>query len=416
MLPPTILISSRLLLAIDALLCIGIVFFTQYTEIDWKAYMQQVEGFLNGEFVYTNLSGDTGPLVYPAGFLYVYSGLYYLTERGRNILLAQGYFIVIYLFMVAFILRIYNSCKVPFWLCFALILSKRIHSIFMLRMFNDCISMFFLYVAITLFINRRWSFGSIIFSLAVSVKMNIFLFAPGLLTIYLTQLGVLGTIFQLFICALVQLALGGIFLVTDYQAYISKAFELSRVFDYRWTVNFKFLPVDIFVSPLFGHVLLVVMIICWIIVAKKRWIPRLKRILDYDNPTITADEQCSAIVQTLFESNIIGFVFCRSMHYQFYVWVFHQVPLVVDKSLDRRIPLIVKLVILVTLEMAFNIYPATPLSSALLYVCALLPLLCGILICSDVYTIDRIIEQRVKEIQTRRTAEQVIGEKRLKKQ
>lgn len=43
------------------------------TEIDWVAYMQEVEGFLDGERNYRNLRGDTGPLVYPAGFIYVYS-------------------------------------------------------------------------------------------------------------------------------------------------------------------------------------------------------------------------------------------------------------------------------------------------------------------------------------------------------
>jgi len=33
------------------------------TEIDWIAYMQEVSGFLNGEFDYLKLKGDTGPLV-----------------------------------------------------------------------------------------------------------------------------------------------------------------------------------------------------------------------------------------------------------------------------------------------------------------------------------------------------------------
>jgi alpha-1,3-mannosyltransferase len=33
------------------------------TEIDWKAYMQEVEGFLTGERDYRKLKGDTGPLV-----------------------------------------------------------------------------------------------------------------------------------------------------------------------------------------------------------------------------------------------------------------------------------------------------------------------------------------------------------------
>ena len=34
------------------------------TEIDWEAYMQEVEGFLNGTYDYTKLEGATGPLVY----------------------------------------------------------------------------------------------------------------------------------------------------------------------------------------------------------------------------------------------------------------------------------------------------------------------------------------------------------------
>lgn len=35
--------------------------------------------FLNGERDYGNIEGDTGPLVYPAGFLYVYSAIQYIT-------------------------------------------------------------------------------------------------------------------------------------------------------------------------------------------------------------------------------------------------------------------------------------------------------------------------------------------------
>ena len=34
------------------------------TEIDWRAYMQEVEGVINGTYDYTKLGGDTGPLVY----------------------------------------------------------------------------------------------------------------------------------------------------------------------------------------------------------------------------------------------------------------------------------------------------------------------------------------------------------------
>lgn len=43
------------------------------TEIDWKAYMDECSGFLNGTTDYMLLKGDTGPLVYPAGYLMVHS-------------------------------------------------------------------------------------------------------------------------------------------------------------------------------------------------------------------------------------------------------------------------------------------------------------------------------------------------------
>lgn len=47
--------------------------------------MQEVEGFLSGERNYMHLEGDTGPLVYPAGFVYVFVALRSLTDEGLNI-------------------------------------------------------------------------------------------------------------------------------------------------------------------------------------------------------------------------------------------------------------------------------------------------------------------------------------------
>ncbi|KAF3339389.1 Dol-P-Man:Man(5)GlcNAc(2)-PP-Dol [Carex littledalei] len=38
-----------------------------------------VDGFLSGERDYSKLKGDTRPLVYPAGFLYVYSLVKFVT-------------------------------------------------------------------------------------------------------------------------------------------------------------------------------------------------------------------------------------------------------------------------------------------------------------------------------------------------
>ena len=173
-------IFTLLLLAVDALLCFVIVNKVDYTEIDWKAYMEEVKGYLDGERDYVNIRGSTGPLVYPAGFLYVYSMLYHITDGGNNVLLAQYIFIAIYIVNQLVVLLLYRGGKnVPPIMWILLLLSKRIHSIFVLRLFNDCIAVLFGYIAIVLFTRNRYRIGCLSYSFAVSIKMNMFLYAPG---------------------------------------------------------------------------------------------------------------------------------------------------------------------------------------------------------------------------------------------
>lgn len=42
--------------------------------------MEEVEGFLGGELDYMKLKGGTGPLVYPAGFVYLFSAIRWITN------------------------------------------------------------------------------------------------------------------------------------------------------------------------------------------------------------------------------------------------------------------------------------------------------------------------------------------------
>ncbi len=74
--------------------------------------MEQVEQFINGERDYTNIKGATGPLVYPAAHVYVYWALYHITDKGRNILVAQRIFGVLYLATVAVVMACYRRAKV----------------------------------------------------------------------------------------------------------------------------------------------------------------------------------------------------------------------------------------------------------------------------------------------------------------
>lgn len=73
--------------------------------------MEEVGGFLDGDWNYANLKGQTGPLVYPAGFVYLYSVLYYVTEFGKNILRAQYIFLGIYLAFITVLMLIYHKAK-----------------------------------------------------------------------------------------------------------------------------------------------------------------------------------------------------------------------------------------------------------------------------------------------------------------
>ena len=88
-------VAALCLLAAEFVLNIVVIHRVKYTEIDWVAYMQEVEGVSNGTYDYSQLRGDTGPLVYPAGFVWFYMALYYITSQGTNILLAQGSLAVI---------------------------------------------------------------------------------------------------------------------------------------------------------------------------------------------------------------------------------------------------------------------------------------------------------------------------------
>ena len=49
---------------------------------------------------------------YPAGFVYLFSGLYYLTDHGTNIKLGQYVFAVLYLIMLLLVFNIYRKTKI----------------------------------------------------------------------------------------------------------------------------------------------------------------------------------------------------------------------------------------------------------------------------------------------------------------
>ncbi|GAX18365.1 alpha-1,3-mannosyltransferase [Fistulifera solaris] len=377
-----------LLLSFELVISIGIVRYVPYTEIDWKAYMQEVEAWLDGETNYMNIRGDTGPLVYPAGFLYLFALLRWLTDEGKNIAKAQSIFIGFYWIQQFVILLIYQErfswirsrCKekddatlahqVWAWrgamaiTCF----SKRIHSIFLLRLFNDGPTMLLLYISVLLFMRHRWNVGCVVFSLAVSMKMNVLLFAPGLLLLLLQASPNLKTvILRLGLgCALPQLILGAPFLTTYPVSYLRKAFELDRVFFYKWTVNWKFLPEDLFLAKSVSFVLLLCHL-CGLGILSVRWLRAAQK---QASRRIFLHEPLSShyIAYTMFVSNFVGIAFARTLHYQFYSWYFAALPYLLwsPTNGDSFAMWAFRLLPIAGVEIAFLTFPATPWSSAIL--------------------------------------------------
>lgn len=399
-------------LSVEAVLIACVILYVPYTEIDWRAYMEQVSGFLNGELDYRQLKGGTGPLVYPGGFVWIYSMLYYFTKLGEDIQMAQWIFAGVYLTTLFLVLRFYTRAGMAWSIMLPLFLSKRLRSLYVLRLFNDCWAMLFLFTALTLIAGgparngrraRSWVLGSFFFSFAVSIKMNVLLFAPGMLYVMLRTLPLVKVLGCLCICAAWQLVMGLPFLVYDYEAYLTKGFELGRVFTQRWSVNYQFLDNEIFVDPHFGMGLLAATVAAWVLLWRTRWSKRtyltsaevevLRPVLrdvphcihletsdddaedgnddaeDIYDAALDAAEAVEertayvATVLTFFESNLIGVAFARSLHYQFYTWFFLTVPFVLYYTSYSRM---VRLVTFALIRQAFEVYPPTENTSLLL--------------------------------------------------
>jgi len=358
-------LAAAAILVLEVIINIIVINKVKYTEIDWIAYMQEVEGVKNGTYDYSLLKGDTGPLVYPGGFVWIYLLLYIITSQGKNVMLGQYIFCFLYVINLALVFRILDKTKkIPPYLFGILSLtSYRIHSIFVLRLFNDPIAVMLLYAAINLFLDEYWSLGSLVFSMAVSVKMNILLYAPALLLAYIVLLGYKQTVLQLFICGMFQVLVGLPFLLENPVNYLIGAFNLGRVFMFKWTVNFRFLPEEIFVSRYFHLCLLAAQIIvlglclpyCY------RFLKAYAKIRTLDIPSAA-----QLFVLPMFLSNFIGVIFARSLHYQFYVWYYHTLAYLAWCTSYNTVT---RLLILGVIEMCWNTYPSTVYSSIALHCC-----------------------------------------------
>ncbi|KAG8896620.1 dolichyl-P-Man:Man(5)GlcNAc(2)-PP-dolichol alpha-1,3-mannosyltransferase, partial [Tulasnella sp. 417] len=369
---------AGLALVADAVLTQLVIRFVGFTEIDYETYIEHITLFVKGERDYSQITGPSGPLVYPAGHVWIHWVLRHVTaDQTTGAILvrtAQQIYGALYLWTLLVSCQVYQQAGgMPNYVILPLILSKRLHSIFVLRLFNDCWAVAIMMTAIVAYQKRWLKVGTGLYALALSVKMNILLYLPGILVILVQTAGLLAGLGHIALVIGIQGLLALPFLNTHPKEYLSNAFNLSRVFLYKWTVNWRFVPEEVFLSTGFAKCLLALHVFLLLVFGFK-WcqpdgglFPVIRRSLF--RPTEgsgVAPMNPDRIATILFTSNLLGIIVARSLHYQFYSWYAQQLPFLVWHT---KYPTPVRLVLLLAIEYAWNVFPSTDLSSGILLVC-----------------------------------------------
>ncbi|KAK4532037.1 hypothetical protein CCYA_CCYA10G2894 [Cyanidiococcus yangmingshanensis] len=392
-----------------------------YTEIDWRAYMEQVEQALErGETDYKLIQGCTGPLVYPAGFVWFYYVLYRWTGAGTirsraQLLFAALHALGIALTCATFIIAAQDAMiglqdakessskrktqrlqrsGLGWAVALAVAMSsRRVASIFVLRLFNDGVEAALAQASVLLFVIARWrsrhpwhrswqrlfdAVACLTYSAAVSVKMNGLLYAPAVLALLWEAHGFRSALgYTIGICGLWQIVVGWRFLRMHPWSYLGKAFELGRVFELRWSVNFACLPEWVFVHRVLAVTLLALHVLALVMFACRAGVPEwLRRRQGHSKPSVAQVDAFRAAV-LLSTCNLIGVAFARTLHYQFLAWVWWSLPFLAlfdwMQQPGRLEPLADlaaiswRLIPVVFVEMVFNVYPPRCITSILLH-------------------------------------------------
>lgn len=378
-----------------------------YTEIDFSTYMQQIELVNAGALDYSLITGDTGPIVYPAGYVQIYQALYWLTNGGENLKIAQKAFGYLYALTIGLTCAVYTMVgNLPPWPLYLLLCSRRLVSIYVLRMFNDCFTTLAMISVVLLLQFASYSADKLsetsmillcgvaadIFSMAISIKMNALLYLPAFIIVVYFLVGerILSLLAVLSVIPAVQILIGWRFLLPlfwDEEAaylrwqYISNAFNFSRQFMFKWTVNWKFVDPQWFISPEFSRLLLVTHVTILIVLFLTRFLslnvtkkPLLTLIKDAvaspfgktvstDNLLLSKSMGPKLVLLTFATTNLVGVLCARSLHYQFLSWYCWLLPFLLYAS-GANMP--VAVVVFAAHEWCWNVFPATPTSSKLL--------------------------------------------------
>lgn len=375
-------IIMPLVVVIEFLALEWIVAHVEYTEIDYKAYMEQIWAIQAGETDYSAIEGSTGPLVYPAGHVWIYEMLECATSGMDNLKAGQTIFQFLYVATLILQMICYVLVQLPPWCVVLAALSKRLHSIYVLRLFNDCFATFFVVSTVLLLLlsarlQRRFLclLASFTYAMAVSVKMNALLYLPGVLLSIFQLTG--GHLAQTVACLAVvfgwQIFVAMPFLQEYAVQYWAAAFDFKRQFMYYWSVNWQFVDEDVFQDKWFHRTLLASHLIVLLLFAVTRFFQRpidiqksLRALLHPFTSVLGQENRPSPshIAYTLLMSNFVGVIFARSLHYQFLSWYHWTLPVIIHWS---GLPMALAVPWYILHEYCWNSYPPNPTSSMLLF-------------------------------------------------
>ena len=175
-----------------------------------------------------------------------------------------------------------------------------------------------------------------------------------------------------------QVVLGYEFLGTHARSYLGRAFEFSRQFMFKWTVNWRFVGEDTFLSKPFSLALLGAHVVLLLAFLHSRWLrpagidlSGVKRML-LSPPTEQTQQRISRnvtpefVLTTMLSAMMIGCLCARSLHYQFYAYIAWSTPFLLWKA---GLHPVVVYAIWAAQEVAWNVYPSTNASSLVVVGC-----------------------------------------------
>lgn len=149
---------------------------------------------------------------------------------------------------------------------------------------------------------------------------------------------------------LMQVLIGLEWILYDWRAYVGKAFEFDRVFMFKWSVNWQFWGEEVATGKTLAKYLLIAHLGLLLVFLFVKWSNFFGRGLGIWVNHMRLNElftNCKSrvldprfVALSMFTCNLIGILCARSLHYQFYSWYYHTLPLIL--LYIRGVPLFIK--------------------------------------------------------------------------